>query len=113
MTRTLSPVLRMVTSILSTEQKELLKYKAVHREKKDILWRQEQEILEIMSDECSEEECVQEVEETEAISMDISGMVLEIEEKLAVSASPGHATLDGSHCQRIMEARRLKQNCLK
>ena len=95
-TKTLTIVRGMVESPMVSDRKELLKYKGVLSEKKNVLQELDREILEMMSHECSEDECVQEVEETEAISMDIAGIILEIEEKLEVVASPQHATLERS-----------------
>ena len=72
-TKTLTIVRGMVANPMVNDQKELLNYKGVLSEKKNELQKLDREILEMMSHECSEDECAQEVEETEAISMDIEG----------------------------------------
>ena len=61
-----------------------------------------------MSNECSEEECAQEFEETEAISMAFSGMLWAVKEKLAATASPQHITLDGPWLSENNESRKAK-----
>ena len=50
----------------------------------------------MMSHEYNEDECIQDVEETEAILKDIVGIILEIEEKLEVVRSSQHVTLERS-----------------
>ena len=68
------------------DKKDLLKYKGLLTDKKDTLRGLDEKILDIMGDECEGDECIQEVNESESILMELSGVLAEIEEKLELDA---------------------------
>ena len=71
-------------------RKDLLKYKGILSDKKDMLRSLDERILDIMSEECESDECIEEVDESEAILMEISEILAEIEEKLESHATTRH-----------------------
>eukprot|EP00795_Rhopilema_esculentum_P014107 gene14107-5097_t len=80
-----------VKNFRTGDKKELLKYKGVLTDKKMVLQKMDEKVLEILSDQSDGEELIQEEEESEAIAMEISEVLLEIDEILEKDTAIQHA----------------------
>ena len=61
-----------------------------------VLQKMDEKVLEILSDQSDGDECIQEVEESEAIAMEISEVLLEIEEILEKDTALQHAPVENT-----------------
>ena len=90
-TRTLPAARESVKKFrIDGNKRDLLKYKEILMDKKDMLRSLDEKILDIMGEECDGEACIQEVEESESILMGVSEILAEIEEKLGTGAAMLH-----------------------
>eukprot|EP00795_Rhopilema_esculentum_P001667 gene1667-16142_t len=95
-TRTIAIAMERVKNFRTGDKKELLKYKGVLTDKKMVLQKMDEKVLEILSDQSDGDECIQEVEESEAIAMEISEVLLEIEEILEKDTALQHAPVENT-----------------
>ena len=95
-TRTIAIAMERVKNFRTGDKKELLKYKGVLTDKKMVLQKMDEKVLEILSDQSDGDECIKEVEESEAIAMEISEVLLEIEEILDKDTALQHAPVENT-----------------
>ncbi|XP_065058043.1 uncharacterized protein LOC135685879 [Rhopilema esculentum] len=95
-TRTIAIAMERVKNFRTGDKKELLKYKGVLTDKKMVLQKMDEKVLEILSDQSDGDECIQEVEESEAIAMEISEVLLEIKEILEKDTALQHAPVENT-----------------
>ena len=95
-TRTVTAASESVKNFNADKKKELLRFKEALTDKKATLRKLDEKFLDIMSEECERDKCIEEVDESENIMMAISEAILEIEEKLEAEATSRLATLENS-----------------
>ena len=107
-TRRIAISMERVKNFRRGDKKELLKYKGVLKDKKVVLQKMDEKVLEILSDQSDGDECIQKVEESEAISMEISEVLLEIEEIMEKDTALQHATVENTSFPGSSSTRKTK-----
>ena len=97
-----------VKNFRTGDKKELLKYKGVLTDKKVVLQKMDEKVLEILSDQSDGDECIKKVEESEAISMEISEVLLEIEEIMEKDTALQHAPVENTSFPGSSSTRKAK-----